>query len=469
MRALFHTKIFDNDKRVFKAGLLFCITIAAMILRLQPSPQEKIRDGFGQFGDTFVYHKIAYNLYKGNGFSAAYDAGAFGMTNETHEVNYEPAVTRGPIYPLFMTMVYKIFGNNQTIENWENNWNKVRIIQCILDSLLCLIVYFLVRLIIPGSSIPAIIASLLYCLSLYNIYYTKALLTESITTFLVTCFLFLALLALKSPLNKRKIVYAGMLIGMVVLTRPEYLLFIPLFAFYLYYYSREHKKSALKRAVLFIAAAFILISPWSARNYIVFKKPIIVAVSGLGYSLFLGTFEGHNSWEGWGKYPKTEFTEKQHKIIKKLQTQYRNSFYEGSIKIEEIDNAFMEIAFYRINKQPFEIMKLWLKRWPRLWYQNYIQMYAIPEPSPWLFRFYFFLSLFAIILSAKKERVVMIPIILLFIYISGIFLPLHIEPRYGVPVMPGIICLTGIGIWKLAKCGNGCIVKVTQKYKKNIG
>jgi hypothetical protein len=25
---------------------------------------------------------------------------------------------------------------------------------------------------------------------------------------------------------------------------------------------------------------------------------------------------------------------------------------------------------------------------------------------------------------------------------------LHIEPRYGVPLMPGIICVASIGIWK---------------------
>ena len=39
-----------------------------------------------------------------------------------------------------------------------------------------------------------------------------------------------------------------------------------------------------------------------------------------------------------------------------------------------------------------------------------------------------------------------------FIYINFIFLPLHIEPRYGVPLMPGIISLASIGIWKVV-CG----------------
>ena len=37
---------------------------------------------------------------------------------------------------------------------------------------------------------------------------------------------------------------------------------------------------------------------------------------------------------------------------------------------------------------------------------------------------------------------------LLFVYLNLIFLPVHIEPRYGVALMPGIIALTGIGLGK---------------------
>jgi len=45
----------------------------------------------------------------------------------------------------------------------------------------------------------------------------------------------------------------------------------------------------------------------------------------------------------------------------------------------------------------------------------------------------------------------MLPIIVLFIYLNLAFLPLEIEPRYGVPLMPGIISLAGIGVWKIGQ------------------
>lgn len=448
MHIKLYTKPLIAEKKMISIGALFVITVIALILRLQPSPQEKIRNGFGQFGDTFLYHNIAYNLYKGNGFSGTVDSRAYGLKNKTDELEYEPAVNRGPVYPLFLSMVYRIFGNTEALNNWQENWDKVRMVQAILDALLCIVVYFIVRLIIPSVYIPAIIASILYCFSFYNIYYTKALLTESITTFLLTCFLFFSLFSLRYLENKRGVVYAGIFIAFVTLTRPEYILFIPIFTIYIYYYCREIPRLATTKITFFIMASIIIIMPWTVRNYLAFKKPIIVAESGLGYNLFLGTFEDNTHWKGFGKYPKNIFDEKQKLIINKLSAKYKEYLYNGSIKIKHIDDAFMEIAIYRIKKNPLKTLKLWLRRIPRLWFNNTIK-YEYPEPSGWYFRFYFVLALVAIFWGKTEERKMMMPIVLLFIYICSIFLPLHIEPRYGVALMPGIICLAGIGIWKI--------------------
>ena len=53
--------------------------------------------------------------------------------------------------------------------------------------------------------------------------------------------------------------------------------------------------------------------------------------------------------------------------------------------------------------------------------------------------------------AAGKDRRLMWPVILLFVYLNLIFMPLSIEPRYGVALMPGIISLAGIGLYKVFK------------------
>jgi len=457
-------KALINEKKIIKVGLLSAIILLALILRLQPSAQEKTRGGFGPFGDTFLYHNIAYNLYMGNGFSGTPDERTFGVSASNTPLKYEPTATRGPIYPVFMCIVYKLFGKNNLINNWSDLWNKVRIVQGVLDALLCLVIYFFVRIIIPSSSIPAIISSILYCFSFYNIYYSRALLTESLTTFLIGCFVLFLAMGLKGHNTNKWIINAGIIMGVVTLTRPEYILFIYIFTLFIYYYFNKHGARELKKALLFITAAFIIILPWTVRNYLVFKSPIIVSVSGLGYNLFLGTFEDKSSQKKWGQIPKSEFNERQKIIIKKLTKRYKDYFYNGDIKIKAVDAVFMEIALNRIKNDPLGVLKIWLKRIPGLWFHKYTP-YKKLEPAGLYFSLYFILSVFAFYFSEKEEKKMIAPIIVLFLYITAIFLPLHIEPRYGAPLMPGIISITGIGIWKMYEKGKKNIIRLEQRFK----
>jgi len=76
-------------------------------------------------------------------------------------------------------------------------------------------------------------------------------------------------------------------------------------------------------------------------------------------------------------------------------------------------------------------------------------MYGKPEASGGIFVIYFAFALFAILKSEKSQRTLMAPVLLLFIYLTIIFLALHVESRYSVNLLPSILCLTGIGIYKL--------------------
>jgi hypothetical protein len=40
--------------------------------------------------------------------------------------------------------------------------------------------------------------------------------------------------------------------------------------------------------------------------------------------------------------------------------------------------------------------------------------------------------------------------VLLFGYLNVVFLPLHVEPRFGVALMPGIAALAGVGLARAA-------------------
>jgi len=445
-------------KPLYAFILLAIIFITALIIRLYPAIEtpETFRDGFGPYGDTFLYHRAAYNLYKGNGFSGTDDGRAFGLKGEETKLEYEPAITRGPVYPFFISMVYRILGSKkdmESIQGWHKNLDKVRIVQCILDAMVCILIFLMARAIYTKPFLPALIASLLYCFSFYNIYYTRALLSECVTTFLLSASLLFCILGLRH--DKAYLwALAGALFGLVILSRTEYILFPLILMLYMICIDRQHILSAIKKFLIFLIAAMIVVMPWTARNYFIFKKPIPVAVGGVGYNLFLGTFEANKNWRDWNEMPDNVFDSREEKAVaQSLYSSFQRSMDAGSIKAKEFDDVLMGLAFERIRKHPVECFKNWVIKIPRLWYQFYIPMYRYKEASGNFFIFYFILTLFALWKSAREEKILIAPICLLFVYLTFIFLPLHIEPRYGVSLMPGIICLAAIGIWKIIDRG----------------
>ena len=171
--------------------VLLGIFLVALFVRIDPilMTPEPIQFGFGPFGDSTLYHTIAYNLCAGNGYSGIDNGRAFGRPRAGTDVEYKPAVTRGPVYPVFLAAVYRLWGDEpamQSLARWHLNWDRVRIVQSVLDALLCLVLFSAMRILYPGRYLPAILAAALYSISFYNIYYTRMLLGEGITTFLVT-------------------------------------------------------------------------------------------------------------------------------------------------------------------------------------------------------------------------------------------------------------------------------------------
>ncbi|MDO8535691.1 MAG: glycosyltransferase family 39 protein [Candidatus Omnitrophota bacterium] len=434
--------------------LLGAIFMAALIVRIYPviAIPEKNNNGFGIYGDSYLYHVIAYNIYSGHGFSGSNTGKAFGSDSGGKVLKYEPAVTRGPIYPFFIASVYRFLGDTKSTvsgEIWRNNWDRVRITQCVLDSFVCLLVFFMARLIYPRSYGPALIAALVYCFNFYNIFYARALLSESISTFMLT----LSILFCTLSLVRGKLywyILSGAGLGLTALTRMEYIFFPFFFAAYIFFSNKSRLSEAVKRSAVFLTAFVMIVLPWSIRNYIVFKKPIPVAIGALGHNLFMGTIETNTNWRSWDALPDSPFVSEETRAkIASIHLPYINAALSGGMGTEHYESYFMKLAMDNIRHHPIVCIKTWIMRIPRLWYQNYIPMYGYREASGGFFIFYFVFALYAFYKGAGSERFLMGVVWILFAYVTLLFMPFHIEPRYGVSLMPVIITLAGIGCFKI--------------------
>ncbi len=434
----------------FCLGIIFIAALIIRIYSIYHPPVENIY-GLGPYSDSALYHTIGYNLARGYGFSGDTRGLELGI-GEVDGSRLEPAIVRGPVYPFFISAVYKYLcceSDMKVIEDWHRNWDKVRIVQAVLDASVCLVVFLIVVLIYPASLWPAFLSAFLYCFSFYNIYYTRALLTETVTTFLVSCFILFCAFGLRR--NKGIIwLLTGTTFGLVSLSRTEYIPFLLVLSVYLCFIERSAFIKLRKKYLLILLGAFLVISPWTIRNYLVFNELIPVSTGGFGFNLFLGTFETRENWRGWDEYPEEEFKSKNEiKRIESLRDAFGGSLMSGTLDIRIYDRIFRKKAMNRIRSNPVKCFKCWFTRVPRLWYQNWkSDKYFSDEPSGVYFVFYFVFGIVAFLSCDRMGKTVMGPIWLLFLYLTMIFLPLHTEPRYGVALMPGIISLAGLGVYQ---------------------
>ena len=440
-----------------RAGLLL-ITLAAFAIRAYPilNTPEAYRNGLGPFGDSFVYHTFAFNLLKGHGYTATAGPDTFGThPPASTPIAFVPGIFRPPAYPFFLAGIYRLSADPNTVipaQAWRIIWDRVRLVQAGLDSTVCLLVFGLVCAASPGARRPALLAAALYAVCPYPIYYTRALLSECLTTWSVAAFLLCAARAIRGPTGPW-FALAGAALGLAALSRPEYALFGGVFGLVLLWRSRSAMAQALRRLLPLLCGAGFVIAPWTARNARVFRAPILISSGGWGGNLYFGAVLTRENWQWWWseRYPDSLFMDAQERDrFLAFRQQYLTTLIDGTLEqIRARDRAFFGLTLDRLRRRPLAVVKNWLAKIPRLWYLRPIRFYRDPEAGPWIALGYLLLAGWGWGRAAPEQRRVMMPVGLLALYLTIVLLPLHVESRYSVPAMPGLAGLAGLGVARL--------------------
>ena len=192
--------------------------------------------------NTAEYLSIGTSLAEGRGFEN------LGVTS----------ALRTPVYPLFVgTFVFL------HLPLWL-----IPLLQNIISALSAVLVYRLGTFYF--SQRAGIVAGSLFALEPYNMLLANLLMTETLFIF----FLLLSFIAFwrwySQEANWRWPILTGLLLGLSTLTRPIPF-FIPVI-FSLFLFMKGLNRQRLRSAVGFLAVFFLVISVWSARNYLVFGR-----------------------------------------------------------------------------------------------------------------------------------------------------------------------------------------------------
>jgi len=387
--------------------LLFVIALSIRIIVVSLLPQDA--------PDTYRYDSIAVNLLSGGGFS-------------TDGVN--PRSDTAPLYPLMLALNYLLFGHNLLV---------VRILQAIIDSITCLLLYA-IGIELSNKRMIGILSVTLACFSPTLIGSTSFVLTETLNGFLITAAVLLLMKAVKG--NNGLYFLSGILLGISTLCRPTTLLF-PIFLFASLVLSPKKafqkvgitKKYIILSIIIFSFAMGITIIPWTVRNYFAFGRFLPVA-SGSGANLWIGSYL---PWDGDYNYKD---------LSAKLKIEY------GLSQIDA-DKRFKEEAIKNIKGHPFRYAVLCVKKLFRFWFgvpgskevlKDLILIKFLLYAIQSIVVFFFVLGIWFLIKDWDIVKAVPVTMIFYFTIMHSLLFAI---PRYRIPIDPLILTIASIGIWHL--------------------
>lgn len=435
MKGLSSEKQADNSllrcigwKWIFGLFLLsLCINV--VIFNIVPHRIEK---------DAKVYENIAINIMERQVISKQLDQ------------PHSPTIARVPGYPVFLTIVFSLFGKENQIA--------VFIIQSSLSFILVLIISKLLLKVTHNlflSKIYCILAITFIPFHAHN----PLLLRETLVAFLLGIQTYLMFYCITTKKNKY-VVGLGILHFITVMVSPRMLLFPILFYFLcLFCYPL---KTVTRWVLIHFAIFFILIAPWAYRNYTLTNSFILTDVSAAGISLWAGTM-----YTGKGWYPNNAKN-----VSEEEKLEYSRFYTTDLIERINVDNIFKKKALANIRNDPVGMVKMTIKKIYYLWVSSYLKLLGGNE-LPTMNLLFVKVGAFLIILTylglacvgmvnIMISHVFFLIIFSIPFYFTGIHSILWPLNRYVIPAWPFLMVFVACGIGVL----NTLILKKDRKMGK---
>ncbi|UCB53462.1 MAG: tetratricopeptide repeat protein [Candidatus Zixiibacteriota bacterium] len=357
---------------------------------------------------------------------------------------------RAPFYAYFLALVYKIFGHSYIIP---------RVIQHLLGSFSCVLVYFLARRLFNRK--VAIVSGIIAATYGMLMYFEGELLLDS---FLVLFDLLLLLFLLRAKENPRfySWLICGIVLGFSAITRPNILVFVPFVWLWIILVFRKKKtlKAVLTYSAAFLLGGILVISPVTLRNVIAGKDTVLIASQG-GINFYIGNNTNADGVSA---------------IFYKEDWQYRDFQQMAeretgqSLKPSEISSFYYRKGMDFYLENPSRAFKLLVKKlylfWSRFEISNNQNIYFFRQYSslirilPLGFWLVGPLGLTGMILSlralnrskkTRSEKVsdrrkrILLPILFILSYMATVVM-FFVPARFRLPIIPLLLVFSGFSL-----------------------
>lgn len=217
-------------------------------------------------------------------YAPLFPLGADGINYEEHAVRLlatgnlldplflKPTSYWPPLWPMILAGVYYVFGHTLFV---------VRVFESLLLVAASFCTYLLGRHLFDECT--GLVASLLIAYSPTLFVFTTLHNLEVVFTALVVGSVLCWILSRQAASPRRQVfllALAGVLWGLSILTKPVPLAFLPFMLVWEIIQDPQRLRRAIARMALYTTVGFLIILPWTMRNYVVFHEFILVNTNG---------------------------------------------------------------------------------------------------------------------------------------------------------------------------------------------
>jgi 4-amino-4-deoxy-L-arabinose transferase-like glycosyltransferase len=366
--------------------------------------------------NLYEYGQIAWNIVQGHGFSWDFD-GRFAL----QPTAYSPALYCYTLVPWFA-----IFGLDLT---------GPRIMHAVLLALVCWFLYKTGEKLVNRNI--GLIAAAIWAVYPETVFMSVRMVIENVMFLPMLWLLFLSQ-TMRAKQDGYRALGCGVLLGLSCWVNPSLQILGPIIPVFWWINGHLKGRPGLKRLVLFVFGAMLVITPWTIRNYM--KLGAFVPLrSAFAYNMWRGNHEGATG---------TIRTMEGADIDEAVSPEYK-AYYEAHMVPDEIerDRFFAQEVRKFIFANPREYLRLSIIRFYYLWWRD-VTHPLTSNPFyilPWIFVLAF-AGLGSVLISNNLRFWS-----LWWLQIIGftmLFSLTVVVPRYRLPVYPAMFLLAAVGLEK---------------------
>lgn len=181
----------------------------------------------------------------------------------------EPYSPRAPGYPVFLGILFLIFG--------KSIWPGI-IAQALLGGFLAVLLYKLGKNL--GGRAVGLLSALWIALYVHHVFFSSLLMRDALSSFVLTALIFV----LAKPFSRmRNALIAAALYAFLIHIDPQFILLLPLLMAFMVFLISRYLVLNLQYCILFVSFAIVVSIPWTARNYYVYERVVPVSIEASRY------------------------------------------------------------------------------------------------------------------------------------------------------------------------------------------